>query len=259
MPNRILKESIKTNAQIDQLTWFEEVTYYRLLVSADDYGRFDGRVNVLRSTLFPAKDNVTKKAVEDAISKLASAGLLRKYEVNGMPYLLFPTWEKHQRIRNQKSRFPGPPKEPPKLDSNPLSIDRQLTVNCRPESNTIQSNTNPSISAELSSAPSAPLPVISIPLNDGTSYGVTQEQVDHWGKLYPAVNVMQELRAMVGWSEANPTKRKTRRGADRFITSWLSRTQDKGGSRSTVKGTIPAAEKPAVNFHQNEKGEWVYD
>lgn len=39
---------------------------------------------------------------------------------------------------------------------------------------------------------------------------------------------MQELREMVGWSQANKTKRKTKSGVMRFITGWLSREQDKG-------------------------------
>ena len=46
--------------------------------------------------------------------------------------------------------------------------------------------------------------------------------------LYPAVDVMQELRKMKGWCDSNPAKRKTRRGIKRFINNWLSRQQDEG-------------------------------
>ena len=59
MPNRILKESICTSDQIDALTWFDEVVWYRLIVNCDDYGRMDGRPAVLKSRLFPLKGNVT--------------------------------------------------------------------------------------------------------------------------------------------------------------------------------------------------------
>ena len=45
MPNRILKESICTNEQIDGLTAFEETVFYRLIVICDDFGRFDGRIS----------------------------------------------------------------------------------------------------------------------------------------------------------------------------------------------------------------------
>lgn len=75
---------------------------------------------------------------------------------------------------------------------------------------------------------SAP-PVISLVLNDKSFFDVMDEDVAMWEELYPAVDVMQELRKMVGWCESNPTKRKTRSGIRAFITSWLSREQDKGG------------------------------
>lgn len=39
---------------------------------------------------------------------------------------------------------------------------------------------------------------------------------------------------MKGWLDANPTKRKTRRGVKRFVNNWLSRTQDQGGTRGYV-------------------------
>lgn len=109
MPKRMLEESIKTSAKIDSLSWFEEVFFYRLIVSADDKGRCDGRPVVLKNLLFPTKENVTKKAVEEAIAKLVSVGLLYRYTVSGMPYLLFPTWEKHQRLRDSKGTYPEPP------------------------------------------------------------------------------------------------------------------------------------------------------
>ena len=35
---------------------------------------------------------------------------------------------------------------------------------------------------------------------------------------------------MAASADANPTRRKTRNGVVRFITNWLSREQDKGGS-----------------------------
>ena len=73
--------------------------------------------------------------------------------------------------------------------------------------------------------------VISLVLNDKSEYPITQEDIDGWSSLYPVVDVMQELRKMRGWLDANPTKRKTSRGIKRFITSWLAREQDKGGTK----------------------------
>ena len=64
-----------------------------------------------------------------------------------------------------------------------------------------------------------------------------------WAKAYPAVDVFQELRAMESWLDANPTKRKTKGGIKRFVNSWLSRSQDRGGSSPAVIGTQAQAAK----------------
>jgi hypothetical protein len=59
---------------------------------------------------------------------------------------------------------------------------------------------------------------------------VTVSDLDHYRDLYPAVDVEQAIRSMIGWCEANPAKRKTARGAKAFITNWLSREQNRGGT-----------------------------
>ena len=71
--------------------------------------------------------------------------------------------------------------------------------------------------------------VIVMPMTGGKEYGVSSEAVKKWRELYPAVDIMQELRNMVGWLDANPTRKKTRAGMPRFINGWLSKEQNKGG------------------------------
>lgn len=108
LPNRIIKESICTSDSVDQLSWFEEVLFYRLIVNCDDYGRFDGRPAIIKNRLFPLKENLTIKTVSAAINALASAELVTLYEFEGKPYLYLPTWNEHQTIRAKKSKFPSP-------------------------------------------------------------------------------------------------------------------------------------------------------
>ena len=141
MPNRIIKESICTSDTIDGLSWFEEVFFYRLMVNVDDYGRFDARPAILKARLFPLKANVTEKNVEQALNRLATAGLVSTYTVEDKPILQLLTWEKHQQIRNSKSKYPGPEKADLKsieINCNQLKSDE---INC--PRNPIQSNPNP--------------------------------------------------------------------------------------------------------------------
>lgn len=73
--------------------------------------------------------------------------------------------------------------------------------------------------------------VYSIILNDKTYHDVTQSDMDRYRELYPAVDIDQEMRKMIGWAESNQAKRKTRRGVKAFITNWLSRAQDSAPRR----------------------------
>ncbi len=83
-------------------------------------------------------------------------------------------------------------------------------------------------------APDSPT-AIELILNDKSLFSVTKAQIDEWSELYPAVDVMQALRKMKGWLEANPKKRKTKRGILHFIVNWLSSDQDRGGTRNGNK------------------------
>lgn len=108
MPNRIIKESICTSEDIDSLTAFEETCFYRLMVTVDDFGRFDARPKILAARLYPLKD-ITPDDMSKTLGSLINAGLVTVYEADGKPYLHLTSWEKHQQTRAVKSKYPAPP------------------------------------------------------------------------------------------------------------------------------------------------------
>lgn len=87
-------------------------------------------------------------------------------------------------------------------------------------------NLSQNTSAGAPENPAAPPPLISLPLRDGTAFHVTPAMVATWDRVFPDVAVMQTLREMFSWLEANPSRRKTRAGAKRFVTAWLLREQN---------------------------------
>ena len=95
MPNRIIKESICTSDSLESLSWFEEVLFYRLIVSCDDYGRYDGRPAIIKNRLFPLKEDLPISDVRIGLKHLADHNLIVLYEHDGKPYLYLPTWESH--------------------------------------------------------------------------------------------------------------------------------------------------------------------
>lgn len=228
MPNRILKETICTSDNLDRLSAFQETVFYRLLVNCDDFGRFDARPKLLASKLFPLKD-IRSHQIESALRALTSAELVILYEVGGKPFLQMKTWDRHQQIRTKKSRYPGPEDENSVLISSDINCNQMISDVClnpiQSESESkSESESNPNYSTEQTDVGS--MPVFGLPLNDGSEFQISQEKYNEFLELYPAVDVIQELRKMKGWLDSNPKKRKTKTGILRFVNGWLSRAQD---------------------------------
>lgn len=107
MPNRILKESITTSSSIDELSWQAECFFYRLIVNCDDYGRMDGRPQVLLARCFPLRiGKVKDKDTAGWIKELVDNDFIFLYR-NGTDYLQVKNWDKHQQIRAKRSKFPA--------------------------------------------------------------------------------------------------------------------------------------------------------
>lgn len=229
MPNRIIKESIRTSDSINDLSWFEECLFYRLIVSCDDYGRFDGRPAIIKGTCFPLKEGVTTKNIESALSKLTSAGLVKRYVVDGKPYLSLPSWGQHQTTRAAKSKYPNPDDgEMITSENNCMQINADVPVfeNDIRNRNTINDNNKRGAETPLAD-------VEPITLNDGTEWVCPLADYEEYRRLYPGVDIDKAFREMRAWCKSNPAKRKTARGIKRFVNGWLSRQQDSGkGSHS---------------------------
>ena len=95
--------------------------------------------------------------------------------------------------------------------------------------------------------------VCSFSLNDNSLYYLHSEQFQKWTELYQAVNIESELRKMIGWLDANPTKRKTRKGFMKFANGWLSKQQDKGGNLPAKKANI-LEDSDNGNWHLQDQG-----
>lgn len=247
MPNRIIKESMCSSEKIAGLTDFEFRLWIGLITQADDAGRGDARPAIIKGRVFPFRERLSIKDIDAALQVLAAKGCVSLYTVDGKPYFLFPGWVKHQRVRDCKPKYPEPAENhiPPQFAASCGELPQSAAL-IQSESES-ESESNPDISAEPQ-ATHAP-PAAELPLNDGDSYPVTQEQVAEWGSLYPAVDVMQQLRAMKGWLNANPAKRKTKRGILRFVNAWLSREQDRGRG-------APAKPAEPVRKYNHDTGKW---
>lgn len=166
MPNRIIRESICRSDSIDSLSWFEEVLFYRLIVNADDYGRFDGRESIINSYCFPLKD-LRNKQISDALNRLASVGMVYTYEVKAKPFLQIANWEQYQQIRAKRSKYPEPEN---------VTCDHLISNDIKCYRNPIQSNPNPNPNPSIYCA---------VAQEETENLDLTEEWFNSFWELYP--------------------------------------------------------------------------
>lgn len=134
MPNRIVRETWIDSPRIDQLDANAERFYLRLILKADDFGRFHGHHSLLRAGLFPLKDDVRNTDIARWIAACEKAGVLRCYEVDSKPYIQVNDFK--QRTRLGISKFPNPPTDDGQMTVKRPSSDGQTTDNRSPYSET---------------------------------------------------------------------------------------------------------------------------
>lgn len=127
MANRIIRESICTSETIDVLSMGAEVTFYRMLVCVDDYGRIDARPKLLKSKLYPIKD-ISLEEFTGYLDELYQSGLIWGYAVAGKSYIQVSTWDQYQQVRNKRSKYPAP--DPDAQRTQPDINCLQVDINC---------------------------------------------------------------------------------------------------------------------------------
>ena len=247
MPNRVIKESIRTSKSVNALNDFEFRLWLYLITYVDDYGRGSADPELLRGLVFPRRKGVTEKQIQTALDSLANTGMVILYEYDGEPFFYFPNWGKHQRIQTKHSKFP----DPGDCDASPLVTVSHGESPLESNPNRIQSESKKNnICTELPSAP----PVLTLPLLDGTEYGIREQDISEWQDAFPNVDVLQELKAMKLWCRDNPKKRKTKNGVRRFITGWLDKEQNRGGNHAPQPAVRQPTQSAPPDASKRERG-----
>lgn len=113
----------------------------------------------------------------------------------------------------------------PKEERKPLAKASAIALPNQQQQQQQQQHEEKTLALTASAVPAGP-PFLTLPLNDGSEYAITEGRADEWQSLYQAVDVRQELRKYKGWANSNPTKRKTRRGILTSVNTWLAKSHD---------------------------------
>lgn len=128
----------------------------------------------------------------------------------------------------------------------------------------IENNTSCSEPSEKSdsieAAPSSPvfieLPCIVSKKNPTGLYAVTEAEIEEHHQIFPALDIHQEFRDMLGWLKAKPANKKS--DVKSFIYRWLKKSQDKAPASQprnpTPTGMAPSAMRTNDAFKGHKSG-----
>lgn len=102
MPTRYLKPGVRDSDSIESLSPNAEILYYRLIVTVDDFGRYDARSSMVKAACFPIREAMTASKIDGLLKELVDRGLIVVYQVDSKPYLQLCKWDNVPRAKESK-------------------------------------------------------------------------------------------------------------------------------------------------------------
>jgi hypothetical protein len=90
--------------RFDGISVEAERLFVRLIMKADDYGRFHADPRLIKASCFPLCDDLRLAAISDWLDELHSRGLILRYEAQGRAYLAVTNYG--QRLKCSRAKFP---------------------------------------------------------------------------------------------------------------------------------------------------------
>ncbi len=111
---RTIKPEFWGHHKVARISRDARLLFLGLLNESDDEGKLLGSSKRLAGVVFPYDEDVTPKKIDTWLDGLAVVGLIRRYEVDGAPYILILGFKEHQKISHPSlSRLPNPSGDPP--------------------------------------------------------------------------------------------------------------------------------------------------
>ena len=252
---RLLKPQFFVNDSLGECDPLARLLFMGLWCLADATGRLEYRPVRIKAQLLP----YDKCDVDRLVGQLEAHGFVRTYLVAGIPILQICKFAEHQRPHPQEPKNVFPAEE---FSTGEVSFtEPEKEISCR--ENKLQELTVCPLSLSLSlsledksRSDSLTLPLkrqsktepISWSVEEGW-LGISDKDRECWSKAYPAATLETELAKGSEWLKANPTKAH-RKNWRKFLTGWLSRCQDGGGTTrgAGIRAAHNAPERPCRPF-----------
>ena len=154
----------------------------------------------------------TETELLSAITELSTTGTADVTERNGVVTLVCRRMK-----RETKARTEAASRQTKHRESRNSNAD--ITPPSQPSSSS--SSSSEEKPKKVSKREGAPPAFIVILLKGGNLHPVEVSEIEEWEKLYPDLDIRQELRNMKGWLVSDLLRLKTKRGINRFIHGWF--------------------------------------
>ena len=224
---RMIDKRISKSKKLAALKFERSRTlYFMILPHLDCEGRYTGDPDEIKEDCVP-KLNFSVKKIVEGLFDLANVGLLILFEHENNVFIQYVRFADFQIGMRKDREAPSIIPPPQKIRSNSgvlriySALRLRLSLSLRKEGKKKE---------EILKKKEK----ISFDFKQKKFLNIKIEDKAGWLDAYPACDIDQELRKMREWLLANPEKKKI--NYERFITNWLSRTQDKGGSKLNYSG-----------------------
>lgn len=107
MASRLIRDGLVESEPFNSISWQAQALFLRLMLKADDFGRYTAEPRLVRAAVFPIQlDHVSDLDVKTWIEECEEAALIVTYAVDGKRFLEIPRFD--QRLRAKRSKFPAP-------------------------------------------------------------------------------------------------------------------------------------------------------
>lgn len=186
--------------------------YFMIYPHLDKKGRiaFDD-LGDLKIEIIPNLIGWGEKKIGESLNELADIGLIIMYLDKGKIAMEFDRFEDFQTINDKRE-----------------AVSKIVSPGETPESSGVFRIT-PLLSLSLIKSKEGRKEGISFDFDTESFENISDKDKERWKKTYPACDLEREILKMADWLVANPSKRKS--NYKKFISNWLSRQQDGGGTK----------------------------
>lgn len=267
---RQLKPNFFKNDTLCECQPLARLLFAGLWCLADASGRLEYRPVRIKAEVLPYDDC----SIPDMMDELEARGFVHRYSAGTMTIILIPKFLDHQRPHPKEPSETFPPEDSSTREAvyekPQKEISRNLKVRPSPENKfpemydcasypLILKSFNPLILKDTEQDPQDPsstcrkrqsrtVDAIGWSVDAGWQ-GITDADRAGWVIAYPAAVQATELAKASEWLRANPSKAK-RKNWRRFLTTWLNRCQEGGGTKRGYSGTsgLNGPERPCKPF-----------